>query len=175
MEQKLPESIYDITVTDIDGEELSVGDWEGHVIYFVLTATNTDLVDQLYDLQGLFEEYMMRGFFVVAVPTCQFGGEPGDGEEIAAVMREDYDVSFPILAPGDVTGPGRSELVGWLTRAAATLEETSPTLAFRGDARGPFEKFIIGEDGRLLGRFSGSIPPDHGGLLSLIEPHLPVQ
>ncbi|MBN9645040.1 hypothetical protein ACFSSC_08625 [Corynebacterium mendelii] len=175
MEHQLPESIYDITVTDIDGEQLDIADWEGHVIYFVLTTTSGEEVRQLNDLQDIFDEFMMRGFFVVAIPTRHFGGEPQDAEEIAEIMREDHDVSFPILAPTETTGDTCSSLVRWLTDQATVLAQHSPSLAFPGPVRQPFEKFIIGDDGRLLARFSGHTEPDHDSLLELVESHLPVQ
>lgn len=77
-------SFYDIPVTTIDGRETTLRDWEGHVLLIVNTASECGLTGQYEGLQQLFDDYAMRGFFVLGMPCNQFGAqEPGTHEQIA--------------------------------------------------------------------------------------------
>ena len=94
---------YDIPVTTIDGRATTMGDWAGHVLLIVNTASKCGLTEQYDSLQHLFDEYAMRGFFVIGMPCNQFAGqEPGSEAEIAEFCRVNYGVSFPLLAKADV-------------------------------------------------------------------------
>ena len=157
-------SLYDIPVTTLDGRETTMNDWAGHVLLIVNTASKCGLTGQYEGLQRIFNDYAMRGFFVIGVPCNQFGEqEPGTSDEISDFCSVNYGVSFPLLAKGDVNG-----------------ENTHPLYAFLKDATGGediqwnFEKFVVSDSGEVLGRFSPKTDPEDDELLELIEDNLPI-
>ena len=157
-------SLYDIPVTTLDGRETTMNDWAGHVLLIVNTASKCGLTGQYEGLQRIFNDYAMRGFFVIGVPCNQFGEqEPGTSDEISDFCSVNYGVSFPLLAKADVNG-----------------ENTHPLYAFLKDATGGediqwnFEKFVVSDSGEVLGRFSPKTDPEDDELLELIEDNLPV-
>lgn len=157
-------SLYDIPVTTLDGRETTMNDWAGHVLLIVNTASKCGLTGQYEGLQRIFNDYAMRGFFVIGMPCNQFGEqEPGTADEISDFCSVNYGVSFPLLAKADVNG-----------------ENTHPLYAFLKDATGGediqwnFEKFVVSDSGKVLGRFSPKTDPEDDELLELIEDNLPV-
>ena len=157
-------SLYDIPVTTLDGRETTMNDWAGHVLLIVNTASKCGLTGQYEGLQRIFNDYAMRGFFVIGVPCNQFGEqEPGTSDEISDFCSINYGVSFPLLAKADVNG-----------------ENTHPLYAFLKDATGGediqwnFEKFVVSDSGEVLGRFSPKTDPEDDELLELIEDNLPI-
>ena len=157
-------SLYDIPVTTLDGRETTMNDWAGHVLLIVNTASKSGLTGQYEGLQRIFNDYAMRGFFVIGMPCNQFGEqEPGTADEISDFCSVNYGVSFPLLAKADVNG-----------------ENTHPLYAFLKDATGGediqwnFEKFVVSDSGEVLGRFSPKTDPEDDELLELIEDNLPV-
>ena len=157
-------SLYDIPVTTLDGRETTMNDWAGHVLLIVNTASKCGLTGQYEGLQRIFDDYAMRGFFVIGVPCNQFGEqEPGTADEISDFCSVNYGVSFPLLAKADVNG-----------------ENTHPLYAFLKDATGGedvqwnFEKFVVSASGEVLGRFSPKTDPEDDELLELIENNLPI-
>ena len=157
-------SLYDIPVTTLDGRETTMNDWAGHVLLIVNTASKCGLTEQYEGLQRIFDDYAMRGFFVIGMPCNQFGEqEPGTADEISDFCSINYGVSFPLLAKADVNG-----------------ENTHPLYAFLKDATGGediqwnFEKFVVSDSGEVLGRFSPKTDPEDDELLELIEDNLPV-
>ena len=157
-------SLYDIPVTTLDGRETTMNDWAGHVLLIVNTASKCGLTGQYEGLQRIFNDYAMRGFFVIGMPCNQFGEqEPGTADEISDFCSVNYGVSFPLLAKADVNG-----------------ENTHPLYAFLKDATGGediqwnFEKFVVSDSGEVLGRFSPKTDPEDDELLELIEDNPPV-
>ena len=157
-------SLYDIPVTTLDGRETTMNDWAGHVLLIVNTASKCGLTGQYEGLQRIFNDYAMRGFFVIGMPCNQFGEqEPGTADEISDFCSVNYGVSFPLLSKADVNG-----------------ENTHPLYAFLKDATGGediqwnFEKFVVSDSGEVLGRFSPKTDPEDDELLELIEDNLPV-
>ena len=157
-------SLYDIPVTTLDGRETTMNDWAGHVLLIVNTASKCGLTGQYEGLQRIFDDYAMRGFFVIGMPCNQFGEqEPGTADEISDFCSVNYGVSFPLLAKADVNG-----------------ENTHPRDAFLKDATGGediqwnFEKFVVSDSGEVLGRFSPKTDPEDDELLELIENNLPI-
>ena len=157
-------SLYDIPVTTLDGRETTMNDWAGHVLLIVNTASKCGLTGQYEGLQRIFNDYAMRGFFVIGMPCNQFGEqEPGTADESSDFCSVNYGVSFPLLAIADVNG-----------------ENTHPLYAFLKDATGGediqwnFEKFVVSDSGEVLGRFSPKTDPEDDELLELIENNLPI-
>ena len=161
-------TLYDIPVTTIDGRETTLAEWAGHVLLIVNVASECGLTEQYRALQGLQEEFAMRGFFVLGFPCNQFGGqEPGTEEQIADFCDANYGVTFPLFAKIDVNGESAHPLYRRLTQVADADGEA-------GDVAWNFEKFVIDDSGEIVGRFRPRNEPDDDAIIDLIEEHLPV-
>ncbi|MEJ5929039.1 glutathione peroxidase [Corynebacterium sp. H128] len=161
-------SIYDTPVTLIDGRTTTLQDWAGHLIMVVNTASECGLTGQYEGLQQLFDEYAMRGFFVLGMPCNQFGEqEPGKNEEIATFCSRNYGVTFPMLTKADVNGDNTHPLY-------QILKQTSDAEGEAGDVQWNFEKFLISPSGEVIGRFRPRTEPEDDAIVEMIEENLPV-
>ena len=148
---------YAFPVRAIDGGPDLLGPLRGRVTLAVNVASECGLTPQYAGLERLHEELAAENFTVVGFPCNQFGAqEPGSEAAIEAFCRTTYGVRFPLAAKLEVNGPGRAPLYGWLTDAAN---------GHPGDIEWNFEKFLIGRDGRVRGRYPPTLPPDDKGLL----------
>ena len=102
---------------------------------------------QYAGLQQLYSIFGDQGFTVLGFPCDQFGHqEPGTEEEIAAVLRDSYGVTFPLFAKVDVNG-GRPP--------AVRLARAHPRPGPQGsDIDWNFAKFLLDRDGQVLARYS---------------------
>ncbi len=77
-------SIYDFTVTDNKGEQVSLSAFEGKVLLIVNTATKCGLTPQYEGLEALYEKYHEQGFEILDFPCNQFAFQaPGSAEKIS--------------------------------------------------------------------------------------------
>ncbi len=155
------ESIYGITLKDIDGKSTSLKAYEGKVLLVVNVASKCGFTPQYDGLEGLYEKYKDKGFFVLGFPCNQFGHqEPGTNEEIKQFCSSRYQVTFPLFDKIEVNGPNRHPLYQTLAG------KDSP---FPGDIRWNFSKFLIGRDGKILKRFESRITPESAELTQAVE------
>jgi glutathione peroxidase len=113
---------------------------------------------------------------VLGFPANDFKGqEPGTEAEIAAFCRSTFGVDFPMFAKVRVTGPDRHPLYRALAEAfpeawfhaGSTLRQHLSTAP--GEVHWNFEKFLIGRDGSVVGRFGPDTEPDDPMLVGAIE------
>ncbi|MBC2669931.1 glutathione peroxidase [Novosphingobium piscinae] len=170
-----------IPLTRIDGQPDSLAQHAGQVLLVVNVASKCGLTPQYAGLEKLYQAYGDRGFEVLGFPANDFGAqEPGTHEEIAEFCSLNYGVSFPLFAKADVTGPDKQPLYAALT--AAQPAKVGPAEEFRERLKGygmtptedpevlwNFEKFLIGRDGTVIGRFAPGVTPDDPALVAAIE------
>ena len=65
-------NIYDFTVNDIDGNEVSMQQFKNKVLLIVNTASACGFTPQLEGLQKLYDEYKNKDFVVLGFPCNQF-------------------------------------------------------------------------------------------------------
>ena len=76
-------SIYDFTVKDNKGNDVSLSEFKGKVLLIVNTATRCGLTPQYEGLEKLYEKYRDRGFEILDFPCNQFAFQaPGSAEKI---------------------------------------------------------------------------------------------
>jgi glutathione peroxidase len=156
-------SLYDFTMTTIDGRENSLADFRGKGVLVVNVASRCGLTPQYAGLQALHDELAPRGFSVVGFPCNQFAGqEPGSDADVKQFCETSYGVSFPLFSKIEVNGDGRAPLYAWLT-----AQETSPDGP--GDVQWNFAKFLIGRDGRVAARFGPTTTPESADLRRAID------
>ena len=152
-------AIQDIPLTTIGGAEDSLAAHAGKVLLIVNVASKCGLTPQYDGLEALFRTYADRGFEVLGFPANDFGAqEPGTNDEIAAFCRTNFSVDFPMFAKISVKEPDQHPLY-------AALVETAPA----GPISWNFEKFLVGRDGEVIGRFGPRTTPDDQALVAAIE------
>jgi glutathione peroxidase len=160
-------TVSDIPVNTLAGEPSSLGELAGKTLLVVNVASKCGLTPQYAGLEQLHERFGERGFAVVGFPCNQFGGqEPGTAAEIQDFCSATYGVSFPMFEKIEVNGPGRHPVYEELTAVPDAAGEA-------GDIQWNFEKFLVGPDGTVLGRFRPRTEPDDPDLVAAIEANLP--
>jgi glutathione peroxidase len=148
-------TFHDFTLKSIDGAEKPLRDFAGKALLVVNVASKCGLTPQYAALEELHRKYAPRGFSVVGFPCNDFAGqEPGTESEIKTFCSSKYDVTFPLFSKLHVKGEGQAPLYAFLT------EEQAPPKG-PGDVTWNFEKFLVDQEGAVVGRFDpGTVPLD---------------
>ena len=159
-------SVYDFTLKDIDGNDVKLDKYKGSVVMIVNTASRCGYTPQYDGLQKIYEVYKDKGFVVLGFPANNFmGQEPGTEKEIKEFCTLKYKVAFPMFSKISVTGSDQHPLYGYLTN-----KKTNPE--FGGDISWNFNKFLIGRDGKIVGRFGSKDKPEDLTVTAAIEKSL---
>ena len=111
--------IYDITVKDMDGSDVSLANYKGKVLLIVNVASKCGLTPQYEGLEALYQKYKDQGLEILAFPCNQFlEQEPGTNEEIQSFCSLNYNVTFPLFDKIDVNGEAESPLYTYLKKQA---------------------------------------------------------
>ena len=154
MPRKPAPSLYDFSALSISGERADLATQRGKVILIVNTASACGFTPQFAGLEALWEEYRGRGLVVIGFPSNQFGAQdPGSNDEIASFCSLNYGVDFPMMAKVDVNGKNAHPLWKWLTAEAPGLLGTQAV-------KWNFTKFLIGRDGKVIGRYAPTDKPE---------------
>jgi glutathione peroxidase len=179
----LSDELLDIPVKRADGHETTLADYQGKVILVVNVASKCGLTVQYEGLEKLYEGKRDGGFIIAAFPANDFKGqEPGTDEEIVAFCTSTYDVQFPIFSKISVRGEEKHPLYQRLIASAGETIGDGP-MRERLHKHGietpdaseilwNFEKFLIGRDGRVAGRFAPDVTPDDPRLLAAVDREL---
>jgi glutathione peroxidase len=147
----------------IDGTPVDLSAYKGKVVLIVNVASRCGYTGQYAGLQKLYDTYKDKGFVILGFPANEFGAqEPGSDAEIASFCSTKYGVTFDMFSKIVVKGPDKAPLYKALTEGA------TPS----GEVGWNFEKFLIGRDGRIVGRYKSGIAPDDGKLTGTIEAEL---
>lgn len=148
-------NLNNVVVTTAAGSEQSLGSLQGQVLLIVNVASRCGFTRQYAGLQALQAAYGPQGFSVLAFPCNDFGAqEPGSVEEIQQFCSTTYGVDFPIYAKVAISAAPFD-----------TLTQSEPA----GPVAWNFEKFLIGKDGTVVGRFKSAVEPDSAELKGAIE------
>ena len=155
-------SFYDFTVEDINGEEYPLSQLKGKKVLVVNTASKCGFTSQYEGLQELYEKYGNEEFMIVGFPANNFmKQEPGSNEEIAEFCSLNYGVSFPMMSKVSVKGDNQHPLYKWLTSKSENGVENSKV-------GWNFQKYMIDEEGQLVGHFSSKTKPGNEKLVNWI-------
>jgi glutathione peroxidase len=147
------QSIYNIKVKDINGEEFSLERYRGKVMLIVNVASKCGFTPQYDGLEALYTKYKDQGLVILGFPCNQFGGqEPGNEEEIQNFCRINYGVSFHLFSKIEVNGPGSHPLYTFLKAA-------KPGIMGSEAIKWNFTKFLVDREGRVVERFDSAKKP----------------
>jgi len=165
-------SIYDYSVRDGSGNDVSLSAYRDRVLLIVNTATKCGLTPQYEALESLYKEFTERGFEILDFPSNQFLKQaPGTDEEISTFCEVNYGTTFPRFAKVDVNGKDADPLFTFLKFAARNDADDAGTGAlyqtaarFRRAILGDnikwnFTKFLVNRDGEVVARFGPTVKP----------------
>ena len=148
------------TVKKIDGTEVDLASYKGKVVLVVNVASRCGYTGQYAGLQKLYDSYKDKGLVVLGFPANEFGAqEPGTDAEIATFCSSKYGVTFDMFSKIVVKGADKAPLYKTLTESADP----------KGEVGWNFEKFLIGRDGKVVGRYKSGVAPDDATLKTAIE------
>jgi len=154
------------TMKGIDGKDVELSKYKGKVLLIVNVASYCGATPQYKDLQELHDKYAEEGLAVVGVPCNQFGEqEPGSDKEIVEFCEAKYKVTFDLLSKVDVNGDKQCDLYKYLTSKEAVPSDA-------GNVKWNFEKFLVGRDGKVAGRFRTGVKPSSDKVVAAIEAEL---
>lgn len=146
-------TLADFQASLLDGSEKDLADYLGKVVLVVNTASKCGFTPQYKGLQKLYEEFRDQGFVVLGFPCDQFANQEFDSdEEIGAFCERNFGVEFPMFSKIDVNGSDAHPLYGWLKSEKSGL--------LGGRIKWNFTKFLVGRDGRVIGRFGPNRKPE---------------
>jgi glutathione peroxidase len=162
-------NVYAFTMRDIDGKDVSLSSYRGKVLLIVNVASKCGFTGQYEGLEKLYKTYKDRGLVILGFPANDFlGQEPGTEGEIKSFCTLTYGVTFPMFAKIAVKGAQIHPLYAFLTS-----KETNP--GFGGAITWNFNKFLVGRDGTVVGRFGSRTRPDDKDLVAAVERALAAQ
>lgn len=128
----------------------------GKPLLIVNTASHCGFTKQFEGLEALHQQYKDQGLFVVGFASNDFNQEAKNEEEADRVCRQNFGVSFTMIAPSYVTGQ----------RANPIFRELNNRTREPG---WNFNKYLIDKNGKVLAQFSARVKPDADILIQAIE------
>ena len=164
------QSVYDYSVKDDAGKDVSLADYKGKVLLIVNTATKCGFTPQYKELEALYEKYREQGLEILDFPCNQFGEQaPGSIAEIHKFCTANFDIKFPQFDKIDVNGANAHPLYTYLKSqrefGGFDLNDKIGKLLddmFRKqdanydktpDIKWNFTKFLVSRDGRIINRY----------------------
>lgn len=156
-------SFHDFSVQTLEGEEFGLSSLAGKKVLVVNTASKCGFTPQYAELQKLFEKYRDKNFTIIGFPANNFlRQEPGTNEEIRQFCTKNYGVSFPMMAKISVKGKDMHPVYQWLTDKEKNGKMDS-------SVKWNFQKYMIDEEGMLVGMASSRTQPFDPKIVNWIE------
>ncbi len=155
-------TLHDFTVKSIEGEDISLSQFKGKKVLVVNTASKCGLTPQYEQLEKLYKDYGGKNFVIIGFPANNFlNQEPGSNSDILTFCKENYGVTFPMMAKISVKGDDIHPLYKWLTN-----KEDNGVLDSKVSWN--FQKFLIDEQGKVVKSFSPRTKPDDKEIIEWI-------
>lgn len=146
-------TIYDITVKDAEGNDVSMSDYKGKVLLIVNTATGCGFTPQYEGLQDLYEKYQEQGLEILDFPCNQFGNQaPGTEEEIEDFCQSRYGVTFKMFKKIEVNGENEAPIFTYLKKQKGGVMGSK--------IKWNFTKFLVDRNGNVVERFAPTTTPE---------------
>jgi len=161
-------NVYDFTVKDRKGNDVSLADYKGKVLLIVNTATGCGFTPQYTDLQALYDAHEKDGLEILDFPCNQFAEQaPGTDEEIHTFCTGRFGITFPQFSKIDVLGENADPLFKWLTEntkfegfggamsliLGTVVKKMDKDYKNNGNVKWNFTKFLIDREGNIVSRF----------------------
>ena len=160
VDAKYEKKFFDHTIKNINNEIINLDQYKGKTILLVNVASKCGFTKQYTGLQELYEKYRDKNFYVIGVPSNQFGGqEPGSNVEIKNFCETNFNITFPLTDKVDVKGDNTHEIYKWAKKNY-------------GNSAVPkwnFHKILINKDGKIHETFGSFTDPLSKKIITNIE------
>ena len=163
-------TVYDFSVLDKKGAEVSLADYKGKVLLIVNTASRCGFTPQYEALEAMYERLHDSGFEILDFPCNQFGQQsPESDEETTQFCTLNYGTKFPQFKKCEVNGPGETPLYAFLKSEKGfegfdlssdlgplldkMMREADPDYDKKPDIKWNFTKFLVDRTGQVVARF----------------------
>ncbi len=170
--------IYDFTVKDRKGNDVSLKEYANEVLLIVNTATKCGFTPTYNELEATYKKYHAQGFEVLDFPCNQFKNQaPGTDESIHEFCKLQFGTEFPQFKKIKVNGDDAEPLfkflkeqkgfAGWDESHKLTpildkiLSEEDPDYKSKPDIKWNFTKFLINKKGQVVSRFEPTEKIEH--------------
>tara|TARA_B100000941_G_C28487858_1_gene546066 strand:- start:303 stop:905 length:603 start_codon:yes stop_codon:yes gene_type:complete len=145
-------SFYDLSINDINGEEINLERFKGKKVMIVNVASRCGYTSQYKDLQSLYERNKDK-LEIIAVPCNDYGSqESGSNSEIKLFCETNYGVTFTMGSKQKIKSSPISDLYRWLSDPKQNGWNSSlPSWNFC--------KYVINEDGQLTHFLRSGVSP----------------
>ena len=166
-------TVYDFTVKDRQGKDVSLSEYQGKVLLIVNTATGCGFTPHYEPLEAMYRDLKDQGFEILDFPSNQFANqEPGSDDEIHEFCTLKFGTEFPQFKKIDVNGEDADPLFAFLAtekpfegfgkglQLAALAKFADMNNKKFGDKayiKWNFTKFLIDREGKVLARFEPTV------------------
>ena len=166
-------TVYDFTVKDMNGNDVSLSEYKGKVLLIVNTATGCGFTPHYDTLEAMYAEMKDKGLEILDFPCNQFANQaPGSNEEIHDFCTIKFGTEFPQFDKIDVNGDNADPLFVFLTtekpfegfgkglknmalaKFAAANNKVFGDKAYIG---WNFTKFLVDRKGNVIARFEPTV------------------
>ena len=163
-------TVYDFTVKDRKGKDVSLKEYADQVMLIVNTATKCGFTPQYDELEKLYEQYRSDHFVILDFPCNQFGQQaPGRDEEIHEFCKLNFGTEFPRFKKVKVNGDDAEPLFKFLQEEKGfagwdmehpiahilddMLSKEDPDYKEKPSIKWNFTKFLVDKRGMVVARF----------------------
>ena len=166
-------TVYEFTVKDRQGADVSLSEYRGKVLLIVNTATGCGFTTHYDPLEDMYREMKDKGFEILDFPCNQFANQaPGSDDEIHQFCTLKFGTEFPQFAKIDVNGENADPLFAWLAAEKpfegfgkglknAALNKFSEMnnrkFGEKAYIRWNFTIFLIDREGKVIARFEPTV------------------
>lgn len=151
--EQTEKSIYQFTVKDINGKDISMETFKEKVLLIVNVATYCGFTYQYHSLEKLYNTYKDEGFVILGFPCNQFGSQEPDSEaEILDFCTTTFGVSFPMFSKIKVNGKKAHPLYKF-------LKSEKPGSLGSKRIKWNFTKFLLNRNGVIIKRYGSKKRP----------------
>ena len=168
-------TVYEFSVKDRKGKEVSLKEYANEVLLIVNTATKCGFTPTYDQLEALYEKYHAQGFEVLDFPCNQFANQaPESDDEIHRFCTMKFGTEFPQFKKTEVNGENANPLFvalaaekpfeGFNGLKAVVMNRVSKSVDKEfGDKayiKWNFTKFLINRKGEVIARFEPTAKMD---------------
>lgn len=166
-------TVYDFTVKDRQGNDISLKDYEGKVLLIVNTATGCGFTPHYDPLEAMYKELKDKGFEILDFPCNQFANQaPGSDDKINEFCTMKFGTDFPRFAKIDVNGDTAIPLFAYLATEKpfegfgkglkvaalkAFADANNKKYGEKAYIKWNFTKFLIDRQGQVIARFEPTV------------------
>ena len=166
-------TVYDFTVKDRQGQDVSLAEYKDKVLLIVNTATGCGFTPHYEPLEAMYRDLKDQGFEILDFPSNQFANQaPGSDDEIHEFCTLKFGTEFPQFTKIDVNGESADPLFAYLAtekpftgfgkglkNAALNkfAEKNNKKYGDKAYIKWNFTKFLIDSEGQVIARFEPTV------------------